>query len=206
MARITDKQRLQRVVEFLTGLHHPDVRKALAPRGFTSAEAKEGFRLLRATIEAFHSASGAPPAPPDALVLLDAWENRWLPIARAALTRHFPELAKSVFVNISQTSGASLVVTLPALLERIKSLESGNAKHQRARALLAQRGLTDAVLNEAQTLLGELAQAPATEPEAPRLREPTLDALWSWYLEWSQTARATLEDPKLLRVLGFGKR
>lgn len=205
MARLTDKQRLQRVVDFLTGLHHPDVRTALATRGFTSAEAKEGFRLLRAAIEAFHSASGAPPAPPDTLTLLDTWENRWLPIARAALSRHFPDLAKSVFVNISQTSGPGLVVTLPALLERIKALETGSAKHQRARALLAQRGLTDAVIVEAQALLGELAQAPAAEPEPPRLREPTLDALWSWYLEWSQTARATLEDPKLIRVLGFGK-
>lgn len=204
MARLTDKQRLQRVVDFCTGLHHPDVRRALAARGFTPAEADAGFRLLRAAIESFHSADGAPPAPPDTLMLLDAWENRWLPITRAALTRHYPELAKSIFVNIRQTSGPGLVVSLPALLSRISALETGNAKQRRARELLVRRGLTEQVLNEVKALLSELTRLPATDIAAPRLRQPTLQALWSWYLDWSQTARATIADAKLRRVLGFG--
>jgi hypothetical protein len=138
-------------------------------------------------------------------MLLDAWENRWLLITRAALTRHYPELAKSVFLNIRQTSGAGLVISLPTLLSRITALETGNARQRRARELLVRRGLTEQVLNEAKALLTELTQSPATELPPPRLRQPTLEALWSWYLDWSQTARATIADAKLRKVLGFGR-
>jgi hypothetical protein len=206
MARLTDKQRLQRVVEFVAGLHHPDARRALQARGFTSQEAEEGFRLLRAAIEAFHSGAAEPPAPPDTLALLDAWENRWLPIIRAALTRHHPELARSLFLNLRQTRGPALLLTLPTLLDRLDSLNRGRSEAQhRASALLTQRGLTSDVIQEARQLLHDVARPAAADAtsDAPKLREPTLKSLWSWYLEWSETARAVIHDRRLLKALGF---
>jgi hypothetical protein len=45
-------------------------------------------------------------------------------------------------------------------------------------------------------------------PIGPTPEEQTLaeNAMWDWYLEWAQIARATLHDRRLLRQLGFLER
>jgi hypothetical protein len=167
-------------------------------------ELEEGFRLLREAIEAFHAEGAQPPAPRDTLALLDTWENRWLPIVRAALERHFPKLARSVLLNIQQTSGLTLLVTLPTLLDRIEALgASAREPERRARTLLTRRGLTSEVLEQARAWLRETQRAPAVVLLPQSRRKPTLDALWAWYLEWSRIARSVIQDRRLLRALGF---
>lgn len=42
MARLTDRQKLQRSVELLAGMSHPQVRSALQARGLSSDEHEEG--------------------------------------------------------------------------------------------------------------------------------------------------------------------
>jgi hypothetical protein len=207
MARLTDRQRLVRAMELLAGLGHPDVRSALEPRGLSSQELEDGFSLLRAAIQTFHGGEQRD-VPSDSLALLDAWENRWLPICRAALERRFPQVAKSVFLNIRQTRGVALLVTLPTLLDRLEALEHAELDAARqAHVLLAQRGLSSAVIAEARAVLRDTRALPRALPPLPAVdtRARNLDALWGWYLDWSQTARATLSEPALLRLLGFGK-
>jgi hypothetical protein len=107
--------------------------------------------------------------------------------------------------NVQQTRGLNLVVTLPVLFDRLDQLERSKVvSERRARELLAERGLTTAVVQEARRLLPNASPLPSLPPPTSR-RAPTLDALWAWYLEWSQTARATIHDRRLLRVLGFKK-
>jgi len=206
MAKLTDMQRLARVLEFIAGLSHPEVRAALNGRGFSQHEADEGFRLLREALEAFYAADAQPPTALDTIALLDAWENRWLPVVAAALERHDPKIARSVLLNIQQTRGPRLLVTLPTLLDRIEALgASAHEPERRARSLLTRRGLTSEVIDEARTLLRETTRLPMALPLVPKRRKPTLDSLWSWYREWSRIARVVIQDRRLLRSLGFGK-
>ena len=65
MPKRTELQRIERVLEFIVGLGHPEVRAALNGRGFTHSELEEGFRLMREAIEAFHAGDAQPPAPRD---------------------------------------------------------------------------------------------------------------------------------------------
>ena len=78
-----------------------------------------------------------------------------------------------------------------------------------ARKLLARRGLTPKVIDEAKALLEQVttleevpAELPDLEEERTRLTEAE-DAMWAWYLEWAEIARAAIKDRALLRRLGF---
>lgn len=77
-----------------------------------------------------------------------------------------------------------------------------------ARALLAKRGLTDAVVARARELLEQLRtpeEAPAVDVEAldREVRAKAEHAMWQWYLEWSGIARIAIRDRRALRALGF---
>ena len=78
--------------------------------------------------------------------------------------------------------------------------------------LLATRGLTPAVIDEARALqvalrkgiqgAAALAALAAQQRDDARLAQAET-ALWAWYLEWSELARTTIVDRRLLRQLGF---
>ncbi len=113
-----------------------------------------------------------------------------------------------MLLNLSQTSGPALAVSVRVLHERLVALRSSDVEaDQRASELLEKRGLTPAVLDEARDALTRLSRPPARAAAAPEAgRGATVDELWHWYLEWSQIARAALREPALLRVLGFAGR
>jgi len=84
-----------------------------------------------------------------------------------------------------------------------------SAEQRPARELLAERGLTDAVIAEATKYLerlGAVREAPAVDLEAIRgAQEKAEQAMWGWYLEWSTIARSAIKDGRLLQQLGFLK-
>ena len=140
--------------------------------------------------------------------MLDPWENEWFPIARAALERHFPKEGAWLFRNLHRTEGADVVISVSTFIGRLGKLgtEPGLEHGAAARQLLVERGLDDATVAQAQAALdrmGELEQAPPTPGASPAERKAAEQALWSWYLEWSAVARSAIEDPVLLRKLGF---
>src|SRR5690606_24103354 len=71
------------------------------------------------------------------------------------------------------------------------------------------RGLTPALVGDIEALLARL---PALQRNAaplgptPEERQAAEDAMWGWYLEWSQIARVAIRDGRLLRQLGFSSR
>ena len=110
---LTIGQKSERVLRFLRGLSHPRVASALAAHGFSQADWDEGWQLLQ-------TASGRwllreqPTRAPDPTVIeeLDAWENRWFPVAEATLRRRKPEVADKIFLNLAQTSGIEVAVSV----------------------------------------------------------------------------------------------
>jgi hypothetical protein len=206
-------EKAERVLRFIMGVRHPEVAEVLAAHGLTDAALDEGWRLLRALAESrAPTHRGQPARSPELIAALDAWENRWLPIAEASLARHEPEAGQWLFENLSRQSGPEVILSVHLFTTRVRELERGvhtlGDAATRARALLAQRGLTESELAFAEGQLarfGNIATKPMSPPAAPTREDQQAadDAMWAWYLEWSAVARALIRDGNLLRVLGF---
>jgi hypothetical protein len=209
MAKLTIGEKAQRVLRFLMGMRTPGVIAALSKHGFTEADLRSGVERLGAVTRTRLKASSIT-QDPTLIDKLDEFENRWFQIVRATLDHHYPHVSGPFFSNLVQTSGVECAISVGTFIERLAGLEAGTygPDGAAARALLAQRGLTDERVAEAKALVDAISafvdgdsegQATAAEKEAVE-RD-----LWAWYLEWSVIARAVIEDRRMLRALGFRK-
>lgn len=154
------------------------------------------------------------------LQAIDEFENKWFPITRASLEHRYPVIAEEFFLNLSQTSGARAALWVQIFVTRLNELESGAGVYgtdgAAARALLAERGLTEERVREVQGLLAEFdaavaaplehgAATAALSGDDSQVIEAEERALWNWYLEWSTIARVAIRDRRHLRALGFLK-
>ena len=211
MSKQTIGQKAGRVLLFLLGLRVPAVATALSRFGFTAEDLQEGWDLL--TRLTHGRLEAAPPADTTLVAEIDAWENTWLPVAKATLESKAPAAASMVFTNLAQTQGPGVVVSVGTFVERVERLDSAVSEGGLGRAgksaqqLLAKRGLTDAELGRAKAMLARVSSIDVTPPRpAPDASEPAERALWAWYLEWSGIARVAIQDRATLRRLGFTKR
>jgi hypothetical protein len=212
MARRTAGRKAYRVLDFLSGLEDEEIREALGGHGFSDADLERGWELLRGVGQARQ------PAPPPSLSdrevtgAIDAWENRWFVVADAALATHHPKVHAWLFRGLTRQSGFQVVFSVGVLIERLRKLDqrvAGLGKEAaEARALLHKRGLSDAVLADAERMIAEVQQG----PPLPKRQTPARDvdaaeaSMWNWYLEWSRIAQAVLSEPRLLNHVGLGKR
>lgn len=201
---VSDK--LSRLLSFLRGCGNARVGAHLRKLGFTQADLDEGWALLREASGgrlAVHADGGEPD--PKVVAAIDDFENRWYPIVSATLARRWPALAADVFLNLAQTEGPAVAVTVQTLLDRLAKMPGADGTA--ARALLAQRGLDDQAIAGVKELLaqmGTLGEAPAHDPEADRKeRDAAEDRAWQWYLEWSQIAQAGISNGQVLQRLGY---
>ncbi len=203
----------KRVLVFLVGLRVHAIAVALEAFGLTAAELQRGWSLFGDVVRTKLAVGGAPS--PAIVSELDAWENVWFPVVSASLKGRYPDVHAVVFKNLAQSSGLSVVMVVRTLIERLDGLsrpiaEGGvGALATEVLALLASRGLTAAKLDEARVLVERLGTA---EPASSVAHEPTSAeqdaaerAMWAWYLEWSEIARAVITSRRQLRTLGFLK-
>jgi hypothetical protein len=194
------------------GLRNPRIATALASYGFKDEDMQEGWTLINALGKG--KLAVLPPGPRDmeTLLKLDAWENQWFPIAQAALERRFPAVAARFFLNLVQTEGPEVAISVRTFVDRYEELVAGSEKFgaeaKKAQELLVTRGVTPAVVEEAKALLTKLTQmAEPAEPVSVEEQEAELEAaetaMWAWYLEWSKIARIAVKQRVLLRQLGF---
>ena len=206
-------EKAARVMRFLVGLRNPAVATALAGYGFTEADMAEGWALVHGLGKGKLAILPAQPRDMEVLLKLDAWENHWFPVSSASLERRFPKVFAGVFLNLQQAEGPAVAVTVRTFVDRYDELSAPNSKYgpegAQAKELLAARGVAPAVVDEARNLLSQLtkvatapiSQASINEQEAALASAE--DALWAWYLEWSQVARVAVKQRQLLRQLGF---
>jgi len=201
-----------RVVRFLLGLRNPQIATALAGYGFKDEDMQEGWALLNALGAGKLAMLPAGPRDMETLLQLDAWENQWFPIAQAALERRYPAVAARFFLNLVQTEGPEVAISVRTFVDRYDELAAGNSKYgaegKKAQELLTTRGVSADVVNEAKSLLKRLQQvAGPTEAVSVQTQEADLeqaeDAMWAWYLEWSKIARVAIKQRALLKQLGF---
>ncbi|WP_434045172.1 MULTISPECIES: hypothetical protein [Sorangium] len=215
MAKLTIGQKAERVLLLLMGLRKNKVAAALVAHGFSDDDLSEGWRLLqRVTRTRLGFVATAAATDTGLINELDAWENKWFPIASATLKRHAPQAHAFVFRNLTQTEGAAVLVSVSTFVERWESLgkskEKGgpDAEGDEARKILAKRGLTKAVIDEAKQLLaraGKLESVAELPPAAAGGEDfdKAEQKLWDWYLEWSTIVQSAIKDRRTLRELGF---
>lgn len=204
MARMSIGQKAARVLEFMLGLRNARVAATLSAHGFKDEDLREGWSLMQALTSGRLDVALPITVDPSVLVALDTWENKWFPIANASLRARFPEVHAEVFRNLSQATGAEVIITVGTFLDRINTLKS-TAIGKSALELLAKRGIGEATIAEAKALLKKIETVDtvakdAVSPEEEARREA---ALWSWYREWSEISRTVITDRRQLRALGF---
>lgn len=212
MARMTLGDKASRVLKMLIGMRTPRIASAMQAYGFTDADLQEGWSLLQTVSRTKLDATKSTSLSVGTLEELDAWENRWFPIAAATVERRFPAVHAQLFKNLSQTQGPAVAISVRTFLERYDQMVAGagayGAEGKAAKAVLEARGLTDAVVNDARALLesvGKVAPAPSAttvEAEQKQLEKAEAD-LWAWYLEWSAIARVAVKQRVLLKQMGF---
>lgn len=208
--RVGDKA--ERVLKLLLGLRNKKIASALSARGFGKADLEEGFALLRGLTDVAMGVLPPENVNPTLVLSLDAWENEWFPVADATLSRHFPDVHAKLFLNLSQTEGAAVVISVGTFIDRLDQMNKADGGYgpdgKDARKLLERRGLTRDVAGEAKALLEKVTTI-EKRPEPPDLEAQRAEVtaaeekMWAWYLEWGAIARAAIKDRGLLRQLGF---
>lgn len=204
---LTIGQKCTRVLRFLRGLRNPRVHGALAAHGFDAEDLDEGWEVLRGASDGKLSIPPVSAEQPDVYTQLDVWENHWFPIIKPSMVRRHLEIAQALFLNLKQTRGVEVSVSVGTFTRRVRALQKRtDATAKAACALLVKRGLTEEVLAHAEGLLNTLKRP----PQLPAKIEPTKEDLakaeekmWAWYQEWSAIARNVIHDRRLLRSLGF---
>lgn len=215
MARLTVGQKARRVLTFLAALANPLIALRLRGYGLDQTELDRGWGLLRASSSLrLNSTPIGSDAGARSVVLLDAWENFWFPITQTVLRVRFPAVEKWMFLNLTQQEGDDVVLSVGTLVARLEQLDSKTglegevaAQAEDARKLLADRGLTPEIVNEARGLLDDIARLKTVsipDPEAQQLAKKEAEReMWAWYLEWSAIAQRVITNRRHLRELGY---
>jgi hypothetical protein len=189
------------------------IRALMNEHGYTQDDHLEGWRLLFA---ASGSGSDSLVKAPAAIAIreLDAWDEAGFHKAHAALGRRFPDQAAFVFEDLAPTQGPTAVIGVKKFLDRLDALEKGDGRDAtrtvdlEAIAALAKRGFDQAE----RARLRALVETAQTDPAAAKAPLPTPSreedqlALYAWYQEWVEVARAvvTLRSDRIL--LGIARR
>jgi hypothetical protein len=203
----------QRVLKMMLGMRNARIAASMAAYGFTNSDLQEGWDLLRGVSRAKLDVVPAKTNNADTLDKLDAWEHKWFPIAEATVERRFPAVHAQLFRNLSRTTGPEVAVSVRTFVDRFDAMAAGSDPYgvegKKAAEVLAARGISKSVIDEARSLLETVTHTDSTqssvsaEEDTAQLAEAE-DKLWAWYLEWSQIARTAITQRALLRQMGFG--
>lgn len=202
----------ERVFPFVRAIStNQHIREAMAAAGYTPAVQAEGWQLLsRATgHEQQCPAADSASAARRAIAELDDWDEGGFRRIHATLERHHPEQDAFVFAGLEATRGPSAVVGVAHLLERLDQLENGSEADKAAIQTLEQRGINRR-LREHLGALVAVAQAAQPTDDNVALKsvdvlQQALIALYEWYREWSETARAVIQQRGHLILMGLAK-
>lgn len=211
-----------RALKFLSTLSKSKtIHAALAERAYTEDEHQEGWDLVL-QVSGYHLPRGAArdedPEVSHAVVTLDLWDEPNFRLIHAALARRHPDQDAFVFNNLEPATGAGAVISVSTLLDRLDALESGEERKATrkadlaALATLAKRKFTKDERARLRALVkvalkpAKLDPASASSPgDSEAEQQKALLKLWSWYCEWSETARVVITRRDHLIRLGLAK-
>jgi hypothetical protein len=108
---------------------NPRIATALSGYGFKQEDMAEGWALVNGLGKGKLAVLPTEPRDMETLLKLDAWENQWFPIAAAALQRRFPAAAAKFFLNLQQTEGPEVAISVRTFTDRYEELAAGSEKY-----------------------------------------------------------------------------
>jgi hypothetical protein len=206
-----------RVVRFLyaVGTSH-SIRTILFKHGYRRADHDEGWDLVKQACDdpAIAWPADLDETSQDAIIELDAWDERGFSIVGATLSHRYPKQSRFLLTGIGPSDGPDAVDGVRELLDRLDALEAGASESpeedKRAIAALSRRGLGKKEREHLRQLVdvAERSQPPpmsrAITSGDPRFER--LLALRAWFDEWSEIARATITRVDHLVKLGLASR
>jgi hypothetical protein len=213
MARISNDDKYMRTLKFLMSIHNPRIVTLMRLRGLNEQSLEEGWELFKTATGQFTTIDNMRNMPDKVNIQeligeIDNWENTWYDVANAALTRSFPKIQNELFLNLSKESGISVIANVRTIVTRLDSIfHNTEENYVNATSLLKQRGLNDTVLEKARTLLSKAEGASFEELPRANVTKETLDEardkMWSWYIDWSATARTIIKSKKMRISMGI---
>lgn len=201
MARLTIVQKHARFAAFFLALSRPHIVKRMQKVGFTPDHWNRAWNLIRQSVD---TRLGLTAEPVDRLSAITDLERQWMPVVQTTLEMNYPALHGELIGNYQRVSGPVLLPLMQEVVRRIEALElSPDPERQEARALLAERGFTSAVVAEMKTAIDDGLAVHDAQADGEKLVAEADEAMWSFYLEWSRMARAVITDRFALRQLGF---
>jgi hypothetical protein len=208
MARSTFITLARSALQLIMGLSDPKIARPLAPHGLTEGTLEDGWARLRAVTRARRAPATS--SERSRLVKeIDTMENHWFPIVRYVLHARFPGSARALFDGLRQSSGRDVILSADLFVVRLEEMAAGaepfGAEGPAARQALADRGLTDDVLDTLRALLARVASLGDVEESAPdaATRARAVASLEAWYREWAGIARVVVTNRAHLRMLGL---
>ena len=199
------------------------IRAILTKRGYTEVIHNNGWSLLlRAS--GYRRPTGTVRSAPEAtaaIATIDAWDEPNFRVARATFAVEFPDQLAFVFQDLDPQTGAGAVVSVTTFLDRLDELESGKDRKatrkvdQAALVRLAERGIDESERKRLRALLAVALSSPPSDDGAPsvipdpkgasELRDAKV-ALYNFFAEWSEIARADIKRRDYLIQLGMANR
>lgn len=226
-----DIKLIQRASRLLLMIMQPDAFERARREGYTAAEHRLGWKLvavasgsnvafddLRAEAKQARGASGAQDRRLALLQRLDAFENTWVPRARAILRRAVPAARRDTFEAAFYTGveqqplGPGVINSVALFVGRVEGLEaSGDPDAAAFRELLSARGLTDERVAEMKALVAQ-AQAvgmPGPAPDSAAManmqasraeRQDAMRELRDWFADWSVGLRPVFNGREQVKL------
>lgn len=204
-----------RAFAFLTALGTQlTIRTVMETHGYTQEDHLEGWRLVLKASGSDVTLGRIEGAAAAALRELDAWDEVGFHKAHAALRRTFSEQADFVFADLAPTQGQAAVLGIVKFLDRLDALEKGRTpetQHADKKAIeaLATRGIGVDERAHLRAVVALTQTAPGTSSQIQDIQTTrTQDriALYAWYAQWTEVARAVVDQRGALIQLGIARR
>jgi hypothetical protein len=208
-----------KVIPFLRAVAtNKEIRAAMHQCGYTEEEQARGWQLLLAATGYVPTGYGTTDDDNAraAIAELDAWDESGFRRVHAALGRLHPDQDAFVFAGLDPAQGASAVVSVATLLDRLDALESSPDRaatrdaDRAAIATLARRGIDAAVRAHLHAVVKTAQTAklpvPADTPPVVADRQNALCDLRAWHKDWAETAHAVIRRRDQLILMGLAKR
>lgn len=205
--------KVKKSLRFFNGVRYPEVFSILEAYGFTREVLIDGANKIQKAASLRKRDVVFEDKAPGLTARAEEVQSLWFPVTRATLNASFPDIAQAFFDGMVQRKGQEAPLGVTTFVTRVRELESPNSPwgpdSAAARQLLTERGLTPAVIDEAQALLDEwrdVPESPVLTPAETDEIEQAIKAAWDWYVEWSTIARTVLKSKRHLHSLGLSTR
>ena len=219
---IRDTKRMMAMLWAISSV--PVIKEMMKAVGYTEEVHEKAWVLLYRALRTPRpwEVEGLPVVVPQkaACAEVEAFEDKYIPLARLALGRRCPEQAKYLFADLERAEGGAVLGMVHTFLYRRRALLDGSdpdrassrEADRAAMELLAERGLIDdgkashlAALIEIATRMAPDPEVIAHDPADEAAYLALMDEVKAWLDEWRESARIAVPQRRYRIIMGLAR-